>query len=131
MDPKLPPREQEQTIRARKEQLFEEDEAFIEPLDAQEPHRLRRSFEVILRETPAAPLSSATKGLLWFAGVVVAGMLVATVVVGSQERAPAKRPGQNQTAPSVKKKTKGKSTKGRTKRAAPAASGSATVGKGT
>jgi hypothetical protein len=66
-----PIRSQEQSIKARKSQLF----------DADEPVRdagagPRRSFQECLKTTPADPLSTMVKALLWTVGVVVALLLV-------------------------------------------------------
>ena len=63
---------QEQSIKARKHQLFEADTpAFVGS---------GRPFKEFLRETPAAPLSGLTRAALWAAAVVVVLVLIATLV---------------------------------------------------
>ena len=75
---------QEQSIKARKHQLFEAD-------DLSGEHAPSRSFADCLRETPAAPLSPALKAGLWvLGGVVLLLLLAAFVKVGN--RAPKPRP---------------------------------------
>jgi hypothetical protein len=69
-------REQEQSIRERKQLLFEEDDLPSRPIDAPEPVR---PFNEYLRTTPAAPLSGLAKALLWGVGVVVVLLLVAAL----------------------------------------------------
>ena len=76
------PRTQEQSIKARKHQLFEDDLVV-----ATGP---RRSFKDCLRETPADPLSTPLKALLWTLGTVVILLLVAALATGGQ-----KKPKQN------------------------------------
>jgi hypothetical protein len=71
-----PPREQEQSIRARKQLLFENDAAVQPVVERKE----RKPFAVHLRETPAAPLSGGAKALLWGAGAIVMLLLVATLL---------------------------------------------------
>jgi hypothetical protein len=61
-------RTQEQSIKARKHQLFEADE----PLDSGP----RRPFKECLRTTPADPLSTPLKALLWTLGTVVVLLLI-------------------------------------------------------
>ena len=73
-------RTQEQSIKARKHQLFEVDE----PLDvATGP---RRSFQECLRTTPADPLSPALKAVLWVVGSLVVLLLIAALVTGGQKK---------------------------------------------
>ena len=62
---------QEQSIKARKHQLFE--------ADAPAEVGSGRPFRDFLRTTPAAPLSGLTRAALWAAGVVVALVLVAAL----------------------------------------------------
>ncbi len=62
---------QEQSIKARKHQLYEDD-----PVLDTGP---RRSFKECLRETPAEPLSTPIKALLWTLGTVVILILVAAL----------------------------------------------------
>lgn len=76
MEPSSRPREQEQSIRARKKLLFDEEE--------EGPGQARRAvtkpFAEYLRTTPPAPLSTATKAMLWSIGVVVVLLLIATLL---------------------------------------------------
>ena len=51
----------------------------------------RRSFQDCLRETPADPLSTPVKGLLWTVGTVVILLLVAALATGGN-RKPRPRP---------------------------------------
>ena len=85
MAPEMP-REQEQSIKARKREIFEEE------LHDDGP---RRPFSAYIAETPPAPLSSVQKGALVAAGVVVVLLLLAALLtmpgVRSQPR-PAPRP---------------------------------------
>jgi hypothetical protein len=62
---------QEQSIKARKNELFEEEVPVF--LNSSRP------FRDFLRETPAEPLSGAAKAMLWAAGVIVAVLLVAAL----------------------------------------------------
>jgi hypothetical protein len=62
---------QEQSIKARKNELFEEEAPVF--LNSSRP------FRDFLRETPAEPLSGAAKAMLWVAGVIVAVLLVAAL----------------------------------------------------
>ena len=71
-------RTQEQSIKARKHQLFEVDE----PLDSGP----RRPFRDCLRETPADPLSTPLKALLWTVGTVVILLLIAALVTGGHKK---------------------------------------------
>ncbi len=74
------PRSQEQSIRARKHQLFESDE---HPDLAGGP---RRPFKECLKTTPANPLSPAIKGLLWVVGSLVILLLAAALVTSSHKK---------------------------------------------
>jgi hypothetical protein len=65
------PRTQEQSIKARKHQLFEADEPM--GADASGP---RKSFQECLRTTPAEPLSTTMKAMLWTVGSVVILLLI-------------------------------------------------------
>ncbi len=71
-------RTQEQSIKARKHQLFDSDEhAQFGP---------RRSFAECLRDTPAAPISPAVKAVLWVVGtLIIALLLLAFVKVGTRK----------------------------------------------
>ncbi len=73
--PDEPRQTQEQSIKARKNQLFD-DHAPAPDLGSSKP------FKDFLRDTPAAPLSGGTKAVLWTAGVLVALLLVAALMKG-------------------------------------------------
>jgi hypothetical protein len=77
MSTKPPPREQEQTIRSRKQLLFDADEPVVTDADFSKP---TKSFAEYVRETPAAPLTGMAKAALWGAGAIVLLMLVVTLV---------------------------------------------------
>jgi hypothetical protein len=62
---------QEQSIKARKHQLFE--------VDAPVEVGSGRPFKEFVRTTPAAPLSGLIKAALWTAGVVVVLVLAAAL----------------------------------------------------
>jgi hypothetical protein len=64
---------QEQSIKARKHQLFEPDAPAFEVGSG-------RSFRDFVRTTPAAPLSGLTRAALWAAGVVLALVAVAALI---------------------------------------------------
>jgi hypothetical protein len=72
-------RTQEQSIKARKHQLFEADE----PLESTGP---RRSFQDCLRQTPADPLSPLLKALLWTLGTIVILLLLAALVTSGNKK---------------------------------------------
>lgn len=93
MNPKPPPREQEQSIRARKEQLYEEDEA---PISTE--GKATKPFETYLREVPAAPLSAATKAILWAVGAVVVLLLIVTLLRATGGQTPATKKNANSTS---------------------------------
>ncbi len=65
------PRTQEQSIKARKRDLFEDDPV----LDAGP----RRSFQDCLKETPGEPLPAWIKAGLWTLGTIVILLLVAAL----------------------------------------------------
>ena len=73
--PKPPTREQELSIRERKQLLFEADE-----IPASADAVPRRPFAEYLRSTPAAPLSPAAKGSLYAAGAVVLLLFLAALL---------------------------------------------------
>jgi hypothetical protein len=64
------PETQEQSIKARKSQLFEAEKKSNPNLKVP-----RKPFPVLVRETPASPLSAGVKALLWGLTVVVLGLL--------------------------------------------------------
>jgi len=67
------PREQEQSIKARKSELFEEEQ-LADDLGA------RRPFSHYLANAEATPFSTAQKLALWGLGVVVVLILLAALV---------------------------------------------------
>jgi len=75
-----PQRTQEQSIKARKHQLFEDDE----PVGDQTGPR--RSFQECLRTTPATPLSTPIKGLLWTLGTIVILILIVALATGGPRK---------------------------------------------
>ena len=82
-------RTQEQSIKARKHQLFEadDDHAHSGP---------RQSFAEILRVTPADPLTPAIKGILWVVGTLVILLLLAGfTTVGKRKPRPRPQPVEN------------------------------------
>jgi hypothetical protein len=62
---------QEQSIKARKNQLFDDDTPVFTGSD--------RPFKEFLRETSATPLSPAIRAMLWAAALLVVVMLVAAL----------------------------------------------------
>jgi hypothetical protein len=76
-------RTQEQSIRARKNQLFDKDEL---PGDSSAGPRM--SLRDCLRATPAAPLSPMVKGILWAVGIVVLLLLAAALATGGGKKKP-------------------------------------------
>jgi hypothetical protein len=92
MAPESPqPRSQEQSIKARKHQLFEADE----PLDSGP----RRSFKECLRTTPADPLSTPLKALLWTLGTIVVLLLIVALATSGGKKPKPRSP--NALAPSA------------------------------
>lgn len=70
--------------------LFEEDAPRFSG-DSSDP--ASQSFEDYLRSTPAAPLSTAMRALLWSTGVIVFALLFATLLhVSHARRRPANPP---------------------------------------
>lgn len=88
-------RDQDQSIKARKRLLYDEEEGDatpVAPIDETKP------FADYLRTTPAAPMSAAIKALLGAVGLVVALLLLAAVLrMGrkspARPRVDARRPG--------------------------------------
>jgi hypothetical protein len=64
--------EQEISIKARAHEVFAEQ-------PRPETRKSSRPFPVILRETPAEPLSALTKAVLWIVGVIVAVLFLAAI----------------------------------------------------
>ncbi len=81
-------RTQEQSIKARKHQLFDSEER----VDSGP----RQPFRDCLRRTPAAPLSTPVKAGLWVVGVVVILLLAAAFIASGTRKA---RPGPTATSP--------------------------------
>ena len=73
---------QEQSIKARKDELFEGRARGVEGGGG-----LRRPFRAYLHETPAAPLSLGVKASIWGAGAVVGLLFVAAIAGGHGTRA--------------------------------------------
>src|SRR5262245_35981892 len=65
--------EQERSIKSRAHEVFVQQER--KPID-----RPTKPFPVYLRETPAFPMSSTVKAMLWFAGIIVGILFLAAVV---------------------------------------------------
>ena len=91
----VPPdqRTQEQSIKERKQELFEVDQAL------QAPTGPRRSFQDCLRETPADPLSTPLKALLWTVGTIVILLLMFALATGGNKKPKPRSP--NALAPTV------------------------------
>lgn len=85
-------RTQEQSIKARKQDLFDADEPINGPTG---PHK---SFQDCLKETPAEPLSTPLKALLWTVGTIVVLLLVAALATGGGKK-PKPRPTASLPAP--------------------------------
>lgn len=64
------PREQEQSIKARKREIFEEEQDFGP----------RKPFAEYLAMTEATPLTAAQKAMLWGVGTLVVLLLVAALL---------------------------------------------------
>jgi hypothetical protein len=81
-------RTQEQSIKARKHDLFDADE----PVERSSGPR--RSVQDCLRQTPADPLSTPLKALLWTLGtVVILILIVALATSGTNKPKPKKLSG--------------------------------------
>lgn len=72
----MDPKDQDQSIKARKKLLYEEDE--VPPSALSDGDRL--PFRAYLSKTPAAPLPIGTKALLWLAAVIVGLLLLVTIL---------------------------------------------------
>lgn len=79
-------RTQEQSIKARKHQLFDDE-------DFGTSSGPSLSFPELVRVTPAEPLSPAVKGLLWVVGSVVVLLLLVALLTSGGSRKPAKPSG--------------------------------------
>jgi hypothetical protein len=91
----IPPdqRTQEQSIKERKNELFEVDPSL------QAPTGPRKSFQECLRETPADPLTTPVKALLWTVGTIVILLLIIALVTGGGQKPKPRSP--NTLAPTV------------------------------
>ncbi len=96
MAPNTPqPRSQEQSIRARKHSLYEDDD--LPGLDGP-----RRSFRECLRTTPAAPLPTLVKALLWVVGILVILLLAAALVASGHKKPKPAKPAAHIVEPVVR-----------------------------
>ncbi len=82
MEP-TPSREQEQSIKERKQLLYDEEEL---PPSAPGDAILRKPFAQYLREVPAAPLSLQTRAILWALGVVIAVLLGGAILKSTRPK---------------------------------------------
>ena len=87
--------EQEASIKSRAHELFVKPQ----PDQAMRP---TKPFPVYLRETPAFPMSSTVKAMLWFAGIIVGLLFLAAVWKlsvrhGPRQLAPDQRPAAKPT----------------------------------
>ncbi len=73
---KMPPREEDQSIRDRKRQLYGGDEEALAPSELGG----RKTFADYVHETPAAPLSNGVKAILWVTGVIVVLLLAVALL---------------------------------------------------
>jgi hypothetical protein len=88
-------REQEQSIKARKLELFEEEQSDGGP---------RRPFSAYLAETEAAPIPAAQKAALWGAGILVLLLLLAALLtVPAPRSGPPAHPAAKSAAPGTAK----------------------------
>jgi hypothetical protein len=87
--------EQEHSIKAREKELYvrQREPGVFQPT---------KPFETYLRETPAQPLSTFTKVVLWFVGIVVVVLLFAALWRISDRYGPVRRP-RNSPQPAVTK----------------------------
>ena len=76
-----PTRGEPSSIKRRKNQLFEADEPVRSASKGE-----TRTFQECLRTTPAAPLSSTVKAILYVTGAVVVLILVVALVKPAQPR---------------------------------------------
>ena len=85
--------EQERSIKARSHELFVDQS----PIEFARP---TKSFPEYLRETPAEPMSAATKAILWLAAVVVGALFLAAIWRVTMRRSPRpEAPGAPKAAP--------------------------------
>ena len=74
--------QQDQSIKARKSQLFE--------ADRDESAGTLKPFTVYLRETPAAPMSQGVKVALWALAALVVLLFLGALLSGGRRRVPAR-----------------------------------------
>jgi hypothetical protein len=85
--------EQERSIKEREKELFVESQV-------EAPERAPvKPFAVYLRETPALPVSSGVKTLLWIVGIVV--LLIFLVALWRIQRTPSRRSRPRAAAPAA------------------------------
>jgi hypothetical protein len=85
------PREQEQSIKARKREIFEEEQRHADP---------RKPFSEYMAKTPPAPLSTGQKAALGAVGALVVLLLLAALLTMPGPRIP-RRPGSGAAAPTA------------------------------
>ena len=85
--------EQERSIKDRGNELFVEPEVRVPERPPVKP------FEVYLRETPAEPMSTGAKVLLWVVGVVV--LLLFVAALWRIQRRPRARPRAEAASPAT------------------------------
>jgi hypothetical protein len=76
--------EQELSIKEREQELF------LEPQEAQAARQNVKPFAVYLRETPADPISSYVRAILWAAGVIV--LILLALALWRAQRSSRRRP---------------------------------------
>jgi hypothetical protein len=81
----LTPGDQDQSIKARKRLLYEEDDLPASPA-VTPPVVERKPFRAYLRETPAQPLSTGMKALVWGSAILVGLLFAASVWKAQQPR---------------------------------------------
>ena len=65
--------EQELSIKEREQELYDE------PRESSPSRPTVKPFPIYLRETPAVPMSSGVKAMLWVVGIVVVLLLIAAL----------------------------------------------------
>jgi hypothetical protein len=83
--------EQEHSIKSRAHEVFVK-----KPLE--KPARPTKPFPEYLRETPAFPMSSTVKAMLWFAGIIVGILFLAAVLKLSMRYGPKRQDAGGQPA---------------------------------
>jgi hypothetical protein len=74
--------QQDQSIKARKHELFEE------PQTADTPTSVLKPFSVYVRDTPPAPMSKGMKATLWVLGALVVLLFLAALFFGGRRPRP-------------------------------------------